>query len=180
MLYLLRHTQPNVTQEICYGGSDVELHCNFHAEHLPMALSKLDSIEPATIYSSPLTRCRLLAEEVGRKMNNNNIVISDLLVEMNFGDWELMTWNDIYEEPSSERWFENYLSERCPNGESFLDMERRAERFLKMIDDTQGDVLAVTHAGFIRAMMVVVGTYPRERVFDVAVGYGDLIEIKIR
>jgi len=178
MLYLLRHTQPDVTQETCYGHSDVGLHGNFYTDHLPSVLKKLDGIQPTIIYTSPLTRCKSLAHEVGKKLNNSNIITNELLIEMNFGQWELMKWKEIYEHPSSKRWFDNYLNEACPDGESFRDMERRAKAFIAMIKDTKGDIIAVTHAGFIRAMMAVTGISPRETVFDVTVSYGDLIEIK--
>lgn len=180
MIYLLRHTKPNISKEICYGYSDIELHCDFYLEHLPNVLSKLDGIKPVSIYTSPLTRCKSLANEIGKELNITEISTNDLLMEMNFGKWELMSWKDIYELPSSKKWFDNYLYESCPAGEAFIDLERRARAFLQTLNGVQEDIIAVTHAGFIRAMLVVTGISPREKVFDIAVEYGDLVEINFK
>lgn len=185
MLYLLRHTKPNISKEICYGYSDIELHSDFYSEHLPNVLSKLsgiklDGIKPVSLYTSPLTRCKSLANEISKELNVTDIRTNDLLMEMNFGQWELMSWKDIYELPSSKKWFDNYLYEPCPDGEAFIDLERRAKAFLDTLNDVQEDIIAVTHAGFIRAMMVVAGISSREKVFDIAVEYGDLVEINFK
>ena len=94
-LVLVRH--PEICQSwrgFCYGVSDVPLSDTGYAT-MPVLADKLASARPQRIYHSGLQRTRLLADEIAK--NCDAPVIEDTrLREMNFGDWEGRSWQDIY------------------------------------------------------------------------------------
>ncbi|MCT4508765.1 MAG: histidine phosphatase family protein [Tepidibacter sp.] len=108
------------------------------------------------IYSSPLKRAINTAKEIS-KTNNIDINICDEFKEMNFGDFEGLTFKEIeynhkeeYERLKNESFKYNF-----PNGENMIGFH---DRIAKKIDDiikTQDDktVLIVSHAGVIRACL---------------------------
>lgn len=178
-IYLQRHTQPDIDPSICYGVSDMGLHSDFESNHLPEVLARLSDIGVSQIYSSPLKRCHRLAREIKEVMGLKNIIVDRRLKELDFGDWELTPWNDVYEMEEGKEWFDDFINRRVPNGESFNDLLARAESFLEDVRPLNADILVVTHAGFIRAVMVANGMVEAKDIFSVELAYGELVEINI-
>ncbi len=177
-IFLQRHTQPDIDSNICYGVSDIALHADFESLHLPKVLQGVEELNFSKIYSSPLCRCLRLATEIQKSKNIDVIIIDDRAVELNFGEWELVKWSEIYNSERGKEWFADYLNCSTPQGESFVDMLLRAESFLVDIAKLNLDVLIVTHSGFMRAMMVATGTIKLQEAFDVKIDYGDMIELE--
>ncbi len=173
MIHFLRHTKTVLSAESCYGRSDVELCPNCWAADLPQILAQVPE-GISRIYSSPLSRCRQLAEAVSQHLDLPAPTLDARLQEMDFGQWELQTWDDIFASETGKTWFADYLNERTPEGESFHDMMARAQSFLDE-KAKEKNILIVTHAGFIRASMVVKGRAQASDVFDIAVAYGELL-----
>ena len=61
-LILIRHTTPAIEKGICYGQSDLNVADSFEAE-LELILKEVG--QHRKVYSSPLKRCRILAERLG-------------------------------------------------------------------------------------------------------------------
>ncbi|MFI3264408.1 MAG: histidine phosphatase family protein [Rikenellaceae bacterium] len=177
-IYLQRHTQPDIDSNICYGVSDIALHADFESLHLPKVLQGVKELNFSKIYSSPLCRCLRLAKEIQKSKNIDSIIIDDRTVELNFGEWELAEWNEIYNSEKGKEWFADYLNCSTLQGESFADMLLRAESFLVDITKLNLDVLVVTHSGFMRAVMVAAGTIKLQEAFDVKINYGDILELE--
>lgn len=175
MIYLLRHTKPDVSDGICYGVSDLDLDPRSFREDISSALKALESVNFSAIYSSPLRRCKRLADSIESACQ---VVVDKRLMEMNFGDWEMLSWQEIFSRDEGKRWFDNFITTKIPGGESFEQMVERAASFLEDIDQSQ-DIVVVTHAGFVRAMMVASGKEIAERVFDIKVEYGEVIKLDI-
>ncbi len=178
MVCLLRHTEPLIAPDICYGQTDLGLHRDFKSVHLPEAISKIENMQIDAVYSSPLKRCKILANEAGKVLSVTNIIEDARLMELNFGDWELKSWDTIYNSERGKIWFNNFLIEKCPQGESFADLLKRAESFYKSLR-LKDRVLIVTHAGFIRASLIVSGQLKKEEAFSASAKYGELIKINI-
>lgn len=178
-IYLQRHTQPNVDSNLCYGVSDLDLHTDFEALHLPTVLERLYGVGFSQIYSSPLRRCHRLAQRIKERAGISGIIVDRRLKELNFGDWELMPWSDINNITEGKEWFADFVNYRIPNGEAFTNLLSRAESFVEDVRPLNGDIMVVTHSGFMRAVMVVTGRIALEEAFTVEIGYGDLIEIEI-
>ncbi len=62
-LYLIRHTRPQIEAGVCYGELDVPLPPTCDEDCAKVA-ARLPSVE--AVWTSPLTRCRTLAEAIGR------------------------------------------------------------------------------------------------------------------
>ncbi len=178
ILYLQRHTRPDIDPKICYGQSDIDLHTSYPETDLPKVIERLQGVKVHALYSSPLKRCHRLASDLQAAVGAKDIILDSRLMEMNFGHWELTPWDDIYATESGKEWFQNYLHHKTPNGEAFIDVVDRATSLLKDIR-LSDDILAVTHGGFIRAMLVATQQQPLDRVFEVEINYGDLIEIEL-
>ena len=121
------------------------------------------------IISSDLKRCRLPAKALA-EMLDLPLETTPLLREMNFGDWEGRSWDDLWRESEGYRiWCENWQTAACPGGESLPDMTARIERFLN--NEKSGTIFIVTHAGVIRALKHLLTGKALELVFREKIEY---------
>lgn len=172
----VRHTSVNVPQGICYGISDVPLATTYTKE-FDEVIQKIGTTNFDTIFSSPLHRCIQLATEI---TNGQSIQVDNRLKELNFGDWEMQEWNSIYESVIGKEWFKDYVNTRCPNGESFADLISKATSFLNELrTSTFNQVLIVTHAGVIRAMMCLIEGNSPEDAFNTLHEFGQVVTVNI-
>ena len=99
------------------------------------------------VYSSPLKRCLKLAKSL-----HNEIHIDDRLKEMNLGDWEMKEFSSI-EKNEIEKWENDLLNYKIPNGETNMDFLKRLKSFTDEIINLKKDVFIVAHAGSINGMI---------------------------
>jgi len=171
-LYFIRHTSVNVKEGICYGYSDVEVSQTFESE--VKILKKKFFISPQMIfYSSPLKRCILLAE----RLSITDPIIDTRLIELNFGDWELKDWS-LINKTEREKWLNNFVNFRCPNGESYLDLYKRASDFFEdLVKKNYENVAIITHSGFIRSILSYILEIPLKKSFSIQIYYGSVSKI---
>ncbi|TGM53554.1 alpha-ribazole phosphatase [Leptospira adleri] len=174
--FLIRHSTPDVPKGTCYGRTDLSLASNFEIEFETIR-SKLD--RPLDkLYSSPSRRCRELAEF----LKNDSIgkaELSDLLMELDFGSWEGKLWSEI-PRAESEYWTNDFVNQRTPNGESYLDLSQRVSAFLEGILlslPMDSKIGIVTHAGVIRAFLSRLTSLPLEKGFLFDLDYGSVSKI---
>ncbi len=148
-VYAIRHTAVAVEAGICYGQSDVDIASSFQSEKREVVKS-VSGIVFDRIWSSPLQRCRKLAESV---FPGEQIYFDNRLLELNFGDWELKNWDEIYRTGEGKSWMNNYQHLPTLNGESYPEMKQRVESFLIDLRRMEyKQVAVVTHAGVIRLL----------------------------
>jgi alpha-ribazole phosphatase len=169
LLCLVRHTRTAIAEGICYGQTDTDVADTFDSEY-PAVVSQLTGLDFDLVYSSPLKRCLRLAE-----LFSSNVLPDSRLLEMNFGIWEGVRWDEIFRSPDGQKWFSAYTSRRCPGGESFIDLQKRAWSFLQDIDGKGKRILAVTHAGLTRAMLVRLGLEKADIVFGKKIPFGGVV-----
>lgn len=172
-IYLIRHTKTVAIPGLCYGQSDIELAGSF-AEEFAQLQEKLPELaSDCPVFSSPLTRCLQLAEQF-----SNTVKTDARLLELNFGDWEGLRFDDI--EPDALRhWADNFVHTAPPNGESFEDLYRRTGSFWQDLLATQAEqVLVVTHAGAIRALLARILTLPLANAFQLRINPGSLHKLQ--
>lgn len=181
IIHLLRHTKPDIDSGICYGITNLGLDPTTAEFDIITAADLVQHKSLKTIYSSPLKRCLQLATAITEMRDKNETVSIDLRVrELDFGDWEMMKWDDIFLRPQSKEWFENYIEAKTPNGESFREMIERATSFFNEIKNQSSDeILVVTHSGFIRAALVATEKLTPLEAFDLKIEYGELITFEI-
>ena len=81
---LIRHTKVDVPQGIIYGQSDVGLQQTFTEEAAEIG-KKLNGKTFNRFYSSPLTRCKKLAQHL---FESEQIQFDPRLQEIKLSDWE--------------------------------------------------------------------------------------------
>lgn len=175
-IYLIRHTKPKIEEGICYGQLDIDLAETQNIE-IENILSKLP-LNIELVYSSPLKRCKILAENI-----NSKVLFDERLMELNFGDWEGKKWDDI-DQNKLNIWMNDYVNVKVENGESYLDLFDRAQLFWneKIVNsnDNFNKIAIVTHAGFIRAILSFIQNSKLEDSFQIKLDYGNISKITIQ
>ena len=172
VLYLIRHTNVDISPGICYGKSDVNLAATFHNE-AEIIMNKINGIPVARIYSSPLARCSKLAYKLGKKVK-----FDKRLEEMDFGEWECSSWTEIFHSAKGKEWFQDYLNVTCPNGESFQNLMQRVSSFVLEIPLEAKATIVVTHAGVIRSILATLKIVDTDKIFSIEICYGQIIKIE--
>jgi alpha-ribazole phosphatase len=170
-IYLIRHTTPDIAKGICYGQADIDVTTTFDAE---AALIK--TLLPADIrhvHSSPLQRCRKLAEWL---FPQTTIQYHDALKEINFGDWELRKWDDIATD-DIQPWMNDFVNVQTPNGENYVQLYQRSTHFFNQLKES-APIATVTHGGVIRSILSLITQTPLVESFSAfSLQYGCVIKI---
>lgn len=174
-IYLLRHTRVALGREYCYGISDIDL-ADTKEEDIRQAAGKLRDIRFDRIYSSPLKRCRAMAEALKQPVE-----VVDDLVEMGFGDWELKKWSEI-DKAVLDRWMSDFVNIAPPNGEAYLDFSMKSVLFFdKLVAGAHAGekILLITHSGPIRAIICHILNLSLAHSFNFEVDYGSLSKAEV-
>jgi alpha-ribazole phosphatase len=173
-IYLIRHTTPKVEKGICYGQVDLDITETFLEEveaikpHLPS-----DEIK---VYSSPLQRCKKLADAL---FDGLAIDVHDDLMELNCGQWELLPWNDIPKE-EIQPWMDDFVNVAVPKGESYVDLHNRVVKRFNEIVSKQESAVIVAHGGVLRSILSHITSTPLKESFDAfTLHYGCVVKIKV-
>jgi alpha-ribazole phosphatase len=168
----IRHTSVKVPSGICYGGTDVPLAETFGNEALAIS-RQIENQKFDSVYSSPMKRCTLLSSEI---FPGFLPLVDKRLAELDFGHWEMQSWETIFNSREGKTWFENYTQASCPNGESFAGLISRVRLFLNDLKTKNNiRVALVTHAGVIRALMCLLWQKTPEETFHTPLKYGEIV-----
>ena len=172
-IYLIRHTQTFADSGLCYGQSNIPLADSFpdEVDCLHEKLPEFD--EACKVFSSPLSRCLDLA-----KTFSTHVVTDARLQELNFGDWE-GTRFDAIDADSLQHWTDNFVTAAPPNGENFEDLYQRAGSFWQDLLAAEAEqVLVITHAGVIRALLARALNLPLANSFQLRVDSGSVHKLR--
>lgn len=172
-IYLIRHTKTDTPVGLCYGQTDVSLVANFKDEFIKIQQKLPALASNFRVYSSPLTRCTLLASHISSQVYND-----DRLGELSFGDWENCLFDSL-DTKELKHWTNNFVSLAPPNGESFTQLSERVGSFWQelLLSDAE-QVLVVTHAGVIRALLAHVLQLPLANAFKFKVDVGSVHKLE--
>lgn len=194
---LIRHTSVDVLQGTCYGQTDVPLKATFKEEaaRTKAALEAIltsrnscrssaisDKAEPTTAtktvdhaYTSPLSRCTLLAEFCGY----GDAERDERLMEIDFGEWEMQLFDEI-SDPRIQEWYTDYLNVRATGGESFMILHQRICTFLDELRTKPWQrVVIFAHGGVLLSAQVYAGVIKPEEAFDNQPPYGGIVSIEL-
>ena len=177
-LHLVRHTAPDILPGICYGQTDIGVAATY-AQEIEAVVAKLSAIAPVALYSSPLKRCSRLAVEIA-ELTNCSVTHDPRLMELHFGDWEQVPWNNI---PRGlvDVWADDHVMQAPPAGESFHTLSLRVQEFFQemQVHHEGDDVVAFTHAGVIRAMLSHALNLALVDSFRLQIDYGSVTKIVV-
>ncbi len=133
------------------------------------------------IVSSPLLRCLEFAQELSRRQNVP-LRIDDNFQEIDFGDWEGKTAEQINDLDSSalRRYYDDPARHPPPNGENQAAFRKRVDAgWQRILDAYPGRrVLVVTHAGVIRTLFLQILDVPFSRSLQIEIGHACLSRFK--
>lgn len=149
---LVRHTRPAVSAGVCYGITDLDVAPTFDDE----ASAILVTLPVADrLVSSPLRRCRRLAERIGAARGMAP-TFDERLREFDFGTWEGVPWDAI---PRTEldAWATDFFHARPHGGETVHMLHERVEAALAEFRRRDESHVVITHAGVIKAALAQSG-----------------------
>ena len=175
-IYFVRHTSVAVAPGTCYGHTDVPLSSSFN-EEASETKSHLDGIDFDAVYSSPLSRAMKLAAFCGY----SNPITDSRLIELNFGDWEMCRYDDLYKEsPEFRDWCSHHISYRCPHGESLEDQTARVRSFVEsLLQQPYRRVCVFCHGGVLAIARSLDGSISLEKSLESIPPYGSVIKIEL-
>lgn len=153
----MRHGQTSWNLEKrTQGGKDSDLTA-LGIRQAESLRKKFQKIKLDSIYTSPLKRAYTTAQMVA-KDQNLNCIPDDRLVEMNFGDWEGLTHEEIrkfYPEEFKIWRMEPHMAV-IPNGETISAVQERMVAFLNdiIIQSNDDNILVVSHSATIKLLLL--------------------------
>ncbi|MBU8919255.1 histidine phosphatase family protein [Bacillus sp. FJAT-29953] len=179
-VYLVRHGITNWNKEKRYlGHSDIGV--------IRSELSQLNNLQKVLstlnfdhVFTSDLRRCQ---ETLAYLSIPSQVSIDCRLREINFGDWEGKTYDELKNQIAYRNWLENWEVYAIPNGESVDVFQSRIDSFFnelfqQAIETSPGNkkkILVMTHGGVIRYL---VSKYVSSRSFwDLSISHGHGIRL---
>ena len=155
--WLLRHAPVPCPHGRITGRLDVA--CDTSETEVFQALARTLPVNPVLVESG-LIRCRQTAgalEAAGLLLPPP--MIEPDLAEQDFGRWQGRSWMDLEaaKDPGLAAFWADPAGSAPPGGESFAAMVERVRAALEQITAAQAgrDILAVVHAGTVRAALAV-------------------------
>ncbi|MEG0364559.1 MAG: histidine phosphatase family protein [Erysipelotrichales bacterium] len=152
-IYFVRHgiTQANIERK--YNGIIDEPLNDKGRDDLVTKRDIYSDIEFDYIYCSPLIRAKESFSILFPELEVNEY--RDDLVEMNFGDWSGLNYEDKFKELEDQGYtWEDVVNP--PNGETYDDLFNRTTNFLEHVSKEQSqtkNILVVTHGIVISSIM---------------------------
>ena len=132
-IVLVRHGRTAWNLDYRYQGrSDVP--CDEQGlEQTRRAVARLAGWRPEAVFTSPLRRARCLAEGLTDALGQEGPVVDPRLTELDFGDWEGLTVQEIQEryQEAYSRWRLAPFDSSPPGGERAEEIEGRIGAFLR-------------------------------------------------
>ena len=148
---IIRHGMTEANEKRLYcGRTDVPL--GEHGRLSLAALKETVAYPSAEIYiSSGLSR----ADESLRILYDRepDSIIEEFM-EMDFGDFEMKSYDELKDKPEYQRWTGDIDNVSCPHGESKVDFNSRVMIGLTKLSDMKvGSAVVITHGGVIVSIM---------------------------
>lgn len=174
----IRHAETEMAGTFC-GHSDPELNTRGRIQ-LGELIAKLQAEDIGTVYSSDLRRCVATASALAEMFGVDCHVRSSLR-EINFGQWEGLTWEQIERQNKAyaRNWIADYPRLPAPCGEGIFDFERRVLDELRLIfamaEDKDRSIAVVTHAGVLRTVLCRLLAYSEEEAWTRTRSYCSIV-----
>ena len=182
-LILVRHGGVDAPAGTCLGHVDVPLSAEGFTATQRLAASWGESA-PRFLFSSDLKRAQQSAQ-VFAAMFAIEPLGDARLREVNLGAWDGKRWDEIAASDAARyrHWAENWVIQEAPGGESFADLIRRTGAWFAALLGSTSDndtVLAIAHAGSIRALLCHALGLPAARAFALCVDHAHASRLRTR
>ncbi len=177
-LLIVRHpeTEANVTGR--WVGRGDAPYTKLGTLQATLLAEEIAAFEPSELWSSPLRRCREVAEKAGADLGLDPIY-DDRLLEMDFGLAEGHTYDETVELGIAFD-FKSEDAPVAPGGESRTDVFDRTARVLdEIISRDLPRVAVVTHGGVFRSTVPIVLGLPLSSIWSFHIANAGFIEYRI-
>ncbi|GLS27564.1 histidine phosphatase family protein [Marinibactrum halimedae] len=170
--------------EIYRGSTDVALSETGWAQMRDSVEQHLESERGPwdKIVSSPLTRCRVFAEQTSERLAIPLCIEPDFR-EYSFGEWEGRIVKEVYTEtPEAVRaFYRDPENNAPPGGENFVAFrERLVNAWEKLFESHQGQhLLLIQHGASIRGLLLHFLAMPSASMTRLEVPYAGMIRLRI-
>jgi alpha-ribazole phosphatase/probable phosphoglycerate mutase len=177
-LLLIRHAETDMAGTFC-GHSDPELNERGRIQ-LSKLINRLRMENISVVYTSDLRRAHTTGMAIAEAFNVD-CHVRPALREINFGQWEGITWKEIErrDDVYARRWIAEYPRLPAPNGESLIDFERRVldeVKFLSLQAEAAGCRIAVvTHAGVLRTVLCALHGCSEDHAWEQTTSYCSVV-----
>jgi len=151
-LIMIRHGETNWNVENRkQGRNDQPLNAKGEMQAKLVAEYVKSKYQIKHVWTSPLKRCSDTAE-----LFNLPVSTSDLLIEIDYGEWEGMLQSEI-DRNYPRRDQRNPLWREAPSGEQKSNLPVRGRMWIEQstINNQQGDIVLVGHGGSMKGLLVV-------------------------
>jgi len=183
-LICIRHGRTQWNKDKRYlGHTDIGI--------LPESLTELLSVKEELkgrrfhqVFCSDLKRCRETLECI-YPISQDKVVFDQRLREMDFGEWEGKTYDQLKDSTHYRAWLDNPQSVTPPRGESWGHFHQRLNHFMDSLvsiikednyDNLVSSALIVTHGGVIRQLASTM--IPGSKFWDYSVDPGSILTLK--
>ncbi|MCS7014378.1 MAG: alpha-ribazole phosphatase [Chloroherpetonaceae bacterium] len=179
-LFLVRHTETEQNGEArCIGQTDVPL-SEAGKQHIHLVSARLVALKPECVITSDMERCIALAQSIASQLGLEP-ELSRAWREVNFGQWENRSWDDIERRDSIafQAWMNDFVRVTPPDGESFQSLHYRISLQMDLLlQRPEERFVVVTHAGPIRAALCYAIGLPLQRAFSIDVAFGGIVHLQ--
>lgn len=141
-VYLIRHTQVEMAEPLCYGQTDMPVKENMFEEEAGRTVRALAGIEFDHVYCSPLQRATRLAAYCGYPDAERDLRLKELFM----GDLEMVPFRIIPQE-HLDLWYHHYMDIQMPGGESMRHLYDRLVDFFEELRQKPYKKAAVFYHG---------------------------------
>ena len=182
-LILVRHGGVDAPAGLCLGHTDVPLSAEGFTATQRLAAS-WDGAAPRFLFASDLKRAQQSAQVFAARFAIEPLADARLR-DLALGAWDGKRWDEIAASDAARyrHWADNWVIQEAPGGESFADVIRRTGAWLASVlkSTSEGDVvLAVAHAGSIRALLCHALGLPAARAFALRIDHAHAACIRTR
>ncbi len=158
--YLLRHGKTEYNGKgLLLGKTDAFL-LTREDPNLLRWIERLNAIVWRAMFYSGMKRTEETLQVIRENLNKESRSLpyhtDDRLQEMNFGKWELKSYDWLYKEQQEafSLWLDNAYHHAPPQGETLMEMKKRIVSFFEEWSEKEldGSILVVTHGGPIQLL----------------------------
>lgn len=151
-LLFIRHAETDMAGTFC-GHSNPPINARGH-QQIHMLLKALNAEPIDAVYTSDLQRAVATADALAKAFACPSFTTSALR-EINFGEWEGLTWPEIEKKDATyaRDWSDAYPDRPAPGGEFFDAFQTRILDEVQYLLTLDGYFAVVTHAGVMRVVL---------------------------
>lgn len=172
-LYLIRHGETESNREKRYQGWTES----------PLSAKGLRQAENAAFYLAGRQIESLFCSDLHRAFHTARVigtscalkpVVTPLLREIHFGQWEGLTYEEIEAAWGNKisLWLDDPFHKAAPGGETLEEVYARMQTFIEQVSAENSDcnrIAAVSHGGSIRALLFKILNLDRKSFWDIKI-----------